>query len=512
MSAILQSAKRVPYGMRFIARETLASLRERFPDARDTAYAACIARLVYYRYLNPAIIAPETFDIVTTTIDVATRKNLAQISQVLTQIASGSEFSEDSPKYLPINEMVRKSIFQMTAWMLQLAEVPDAEAHYHAHEFLDVTVQPKPIYISPNEVYAMHGLLSKYQDQLSPSREDALRVILQELNGVPNIENDELKDARDKAITLELTNRFARVRDPQADEKALWVQAKRGVLAILRVQPAQDLVESLMKPVTEPEELRWEAIIADMDNEPANRRMPSTSGDAGYRLEDIRLLQFKEVKAHTIFYLLELEKRGKIMRDDGFQGILDAIASDIRSKHRKRLQRQQEVDSMMDALKHLNERKKYFQEQIDSYHNYVEGAMATMQRGKGKKRFVLPFTKQYFHLRDLQKSGKSPQFGSFRYSAKDLYEKGILLSVDQFSPRQFDKLDVIISSNKAGIFTMEVINNALGISNRIATADLRMEDLLQAQFENQASLSLFSGMVKVNLSLLLYQINKKFYV
>lgn len=512
ISAILQSAKKVPYGMRFIARETLASLREQFPGAHDTAYAACIARSFYYRYLNPAIIAPETFDIITTTIDVATRKNLAQISQVLTQIASGFEFSEDTPRYVPINEMVRRSITQMTTWMLQLADVPDAEAHYHAHEFLDATVQPKPIYISPNEVYAMHGLLSKYQDQISPSREDALRVILQELNGVPNIENDELKDARDKVITLELTNRFARVRDPQADEKALWVQAKRGVLTILRVQPAQDLVESLMKPVTEAEELRWEEIIAEMDNEPDNRRMPSTSGDAGYRLEDIRLLQFKEIKAHTIFYLLELEKQSKIMRNDGFQGILNAIASDIRSKHRKRLQRQQEMDSMMDALKHLNERKKYFQEQIDSYHNYVEAAMATMQRGKGKKRFVLPFTKQYFHLRDLQKSGKSPQFGSFRYSAKDLYEKGILLSVDQFSPRQFDKLDVIISSNKAGIFTMEVINNTLGLSNRIANADLRMEDLLQAQFENQASLSLFNGMVKVNLSLLLYQINKKFYV
>lgn len=37
----------------------------------------------------------------------------------------------------------------------------------------------------------------------------------------------------------------------------------------------------------------------------------------------------------------------------------------------------------MDALKYLNERKKYFEEQIDSYHNYVEAAMATMQRGKG---------------------------------------------------------------------------------------------------------------------------------
>jgi hypothetical protein len=47
-----------------------------------------------------------------------------------------------------------------------VANVPDAESEYHAHEFLDATVQPKPIYISPNEVYAMHGLLSKHLDDL----------------------------------------------------------------------------------------------------------------------------------------------------------------------------------------------------------------------------------------------------------------------------------------------------------------------------------------------------------
>lgn len=94
-------------------------------------------------------------------------------------------------------------------------------------------------------------------------------------------------------------------------------------------------------------------------------------------------MTFKEVKAHAIFFLLELEKLGKITRTDGFQGILNAIASDVRSKHRKRLQRQQEMANMNDALKHLKDRKKHFEEQIDSYHNYVEASMATMQRGKG---------------------------------------------------------------------------------------------------------------------------------
>lgn len=121
----------------------------------------------------------------------------------------------------------------------------------------------------------------------------------------------------------------------------------------------------------------------------------------------------------------------------------------------------------------------------------------------------MPFTKQYFHLRELQKLGKSPQFGSYKYSAQHLYDKGILLSIDQYSPRQFDKLDIVLSSNSVGIFTIEIYNNALGITNRVAFADVKMEDLLQAQFENKASLSLFNGLAKFNLNLLLWQLNKK---
>ena len=238
-------------------------------------------------------------------------------------------------------------------------------------------------------------------------------------------------------------------------------------------------------------------------------------------------MTFTEVKAHAIQSLLELEKQGRIDRKDGFQGILNAIAVDVRSKHRKRLQRQQEMESMDTALQHLAERKKHFEEQIDSYHDYIDSAMNTMQRGKGyvvsyvghcrgyvnaffrKKRFVLPFTKQYFHLRDLQKSGKSPQFGSFKYTAKYLYEKGILLSIDQYSPRQFDKVDLTISSNEPGIFLMDLDSCMLGNPTRLASAQLRMEELLQAQYQNQSSFSLFRGMVKVNLNLFLFQINKK---
>ncbi|KAL0579549.1 iqgap-related protein [Marasmius crinis-equi] len=518
VTAIIDSTRKMPYSMRYLARETLRSARERFPGASDEAYAACIGRIVYYRYINPAIVTPETFDIVNTTIDIGSRKNLAQVSRVLTQITTGAEFDNDSPSYIPINDYVREAIGKLTVWLLQVADVPDADTQFHAHEFLDATVPPKPIYISPNEIYTTHGLLVQYIDDVAPAADDALRTIIGELDGVPHFGSEELKDARDTAVTLELTNRFADVQDPHAEEKTLWVQAKRGVLAILRVQPAQDLLASLLQPVTDKHENDWEDIVeAELESEVIrthDRRQPSTAGaeSAAYRLEDIRSLTFRQVKASALSHLLELEGQGKISRDDGFQGILNAIANDVRSKHRKRLQRQQEMQSMNDALQNLAERKKAFEEQINSYHNYVKQSMETMQKGKGKRRFVIPFTKQYFHLRELQKSGQTPKFGSFLYTAKYLYEKGILLSIDQYSPRQFDKIQITMSSDTAGVFTVTMESSLLGVSTRIASEDVKIEDLLQAKFEQRSSLSLFKGKAKFNFELFLYQINKKFYV
>ena len=92
-------------------------------------------------------------------------------------------------------------------------------------------------------------------------------------------------------ITKTLTNSITL--DPHAEEKTLWVQAKRSVLAILRVQPAQDLLESLMRPVAEEDEQLWEEMLqAEAENEHTRqipRRQPSAgAADSAYRLEDIR--------------------------------------------------------------------------------------------------------------------------------------------------------------------------------------------------------------------------------
>ena len=87
-----------------------------------------------------------------------------------------------------------------------------------------------------------------------------------------------------------------------------------------------------------------------------------------------------------------------------------------------------------------------------------------MFRRSGCTRKVYPHTGPGSHgvragydgrMRELQKAGKMPQFGSFKYSAARFYDKGILLSIENYSPRQFDKLDVVMSSNTSCYRTMD---------------------------------------------------------
>jgi Ras GTPase-activating-like protein IQGAP2/3 len=98
------------------------------------------------------------------------------------------EFGDDNPCFLPVNDFVNNAVNRVSAWLIEgeyipfitlltfrtvdafcslVANVPDVETQYHAHEFLDATVQPKPIEISPNEVYSIHRTLSDHLDQLA---------------------------------------------------------------------------------------------------------------------------------------------------------------------------------------------------------------------------------------------------------------------------------------------------------------------------------------------------------
>ncbi|TIC59892.1 hypothetical protein E3Q03_03628 [Wallemia mellicola] len=514
---IQKSMKKMPYGLRFIARELYLALRIKFKNESEDACNRTIGQLIYYRYIHPAIVTPETFDVVPKVLDPLQRKNLNEIAKMLTQLAMGEIFSDENPYLTPLNDYILDASSKFIPWFGQVADAVDAETHFNAGEFLEYNTTRKPsIHISPSEIYDVHSILNQNLDKIAPTGNDPLRGILLELGGPPLPAQGELYEARKRAVSLTLANRNAQVdnpNDPQTHKKQLWLQTKRLVLAVLRIQPERTLTQSFITEVTEEHEHQWQLFVQkesslEMSRKSGIKDTTSPFLGSGYKINDIKQMRYTEVKATAIEYCLQLEKIGEITRKDHYQGVLNAIAVDVRNRNRKRIQRQKELNSMENTLKILDEKKDYLHNQQEAFNSYIETSMQTMQK-KGKKRFVLPFTKQWSHLRDLKHNGKRFKFGSYKYSAQELYNRGLLLSIHQVSPRQFDGLFITFSSDEIGVFKIDM--NLAGEPKPMASEDVRLEDMLQMQFENKSSIAICEGNVKCNLNVLLFQLYKKFY-
>jgi Ras GTPase-activating-like protein IQGAP2/3 len=126
-----------------------------------------------------------------------------------------------------------------------------------------------------------------------------------------------------------------------------------------------------------------------------------------------------------------------------------------------------------------------------------------------KKRFLLPFTKQYNHQRELERSGRVPKFGSYKYSLRALADKGVVVSWQGVSERDWGAINLTISCDEVGIFNLEGSRGHIQIPG--ASAQVPIEDLLQAQFESHQFMNLFENNLRLNVNLTLHLLYKKFY-
>ncbi|WFD35158.1 iqgap- protein [Malassezia cuniculi] len=499
LSSIRSDVRPMPYGMRYIVRELFNALQSRFPDEAFDKLLHGVGYITYYRYLHPAIVAPESFEVTSAVLSTVQRKNLVEISQVLTQIALGRPFGEEQPFLQPLNEYVEQAAQRYRRWIHMLVDsCPDPEIHFGIDECVDSSGIDKPvIYISPNEIYAMHALLCNNEESLVSSPDDPLFVLLEQLGPPPPVATSrELQAARDSEISFPLVNRLTRVREPDGDAKALMVETKRLVLAMIKVECSGSLLDTLIKPVTDAEEVAWQRVLA--------REPPQLPSDA--HLVDIHSLSYEELKAATLENMLCLEKLGCVRRSNGFQDMLNAIANDIQSKHRRRVRRSAETQAMNESLRKLAEQRRYMEDQIESYNSYIDRSMNAMQK-RSRRRFVLPFSQQFFHQRSLKAAGKMPRFGSYKFSAARLSDKGVIVSIESASGVPADHITLVISSDEIGVFVLEA-----WVSGVMAgSTTFRMSELLEAQYNNDECIYLLDDTFKMNVNLLIHLINKKFY-
>lgn len=404
-----------------------------------------------------------------------------------------------------------------------MIEIEPIETAFDIAEFNDLYARVKPtLYIKLTDIFAIHQLVANDVASLCSVHDDALQEIIRELGSAKSNEHELSNVSSSSEISLTLNPKFHDLEDPDAAVKSLFMETKRCVLYIIRVQTGPSLLDIMVRPVSQDDEQKWSQVVREelQAHRSGSKKRSAYTSEATNPLIDITTLSYMELKRTALENILTLEKTGRIRRDNQYQDLLNAIAMDIRTKHRRRQQRSKELEGTRATLGALDEKAVWLDQQLQSYNDYIEQAMVTLQNKKGKKRFLLPFTKQYNHERELQRSGRVPKFGSFKYSARNLADKGVLVSWKGFSERQWDKTNITLSSDEVGLFHIEGSVGSMMIPG--ASAVVPLDDLLQAQFNNCQFVNLFAeegengrtaseGSLRLNVNLLVHLLMRKFY-
>ncbi|KAI5458058.1 hypothetical protein BGZ63DRAFT_427348 [Mariannaea sp. PMI_226] len=503
--AVEDMLHKMPYGLRFVCLQIFEGLRQQFKREPPENLLQIVSNWLWRFYLQPAVTNPENVGVIERSLGPLQKRNLSEVAKVISQVASGRPFGGENVYLQPLNAFIAESVERLSQLTSELITVQDAESTFDIDEFNDLYAKNKPtLYIKMADVFAIHNLVATELQAIAPSRDDVLREIMHDLGNAKHNES-EMNAAGTSDIQMFLTPKLHDIDDPEAAVKTLFMETKRCVLYIIRVQTGTNLMEILVKPISDEDEHKWQMLLHEDFAAGSNTR--GAYSDAN--MIDVTLLSYAELKRTALENIMRLEKMGRISKQNYYQDVLNAIALDIRTKSRRRVQRQRELDGVRLTLSNLHEKAKYLEQQRKSYDDYIEQAMKTLQNKKGRKRFLLPFTKQYNHQRELERSGRVPKFGSYKYSARSLSEKGILVAWTGVGDRDWDKINLTISCDEVGVFSLEGSRGHIQIPG--ASALVPIEDLLQAQFEAHQFMTLFEGNLKLNVNLLLHHLYKKFY-
>lgn len=508
LNTLADNVESLPYHIRFAAREIYNTCKAKFPAEHEDRLLSLVGHVIFSHYLNPAIIAADNYGIINSALGPIPTRNLTEITKVLTQISMLKPFSRDDVYLQPLNDYIKTSIKRAKGIFHQIINVADLNQYYEMTPFVDLTSHGRPtLFIKTSDIFAIHSLVAHELDTMAPEPEDSLRMVVSELGALPNDASEILNIAKFTEVKLDLNPSFCKMDDPEAEINSLLVSAKRCLIYVLRVQSGPNLLEVLVSPVEDYHEKKYRGVLAEEAENREKKKQPQV-GDSG--LGDLESLTYRELKLLALEKIIELESYGKITREDNYQAILNSIALDIKSKRDRRLVRQKEIDEVRQTLSHLSEKETYLQTKLKTYNNYIEQAMLTLQTKKGKKRGVLPFSKQYFHLRDLQKTGQGvPKFGSYKYTASSLFDKGVLVELSGYTDRQYDKVTFTFSSDAVGVFKIEAAFGSVALPG--ATTEITLDELLSQQYNNRQYIPLFDNMVTLNTNLTLHFIFKKFY-
>ena len=261
LTTIIKGMDKFPYGILYISKILYTVLLEKFPDSQDKDLLKVVGNLVYYRYVNPTIVAPERFDILDKKCDQNLnndqRRNLGSIAKILQFAASKKGFGEESEHLMCLNPFIIECHDKFKNFFKKCTSVPEPEVQFNIDKYTEAVLIAKPtIYISLSELCDTHQLLLDHQEVVAPLSADPLHSLLISL-GPPSLcsllgaagsaPGDTCLTSLGKTeVCLTLTPGSGQATGNTTDSDKLWLKTKHLLLAILPAVQVQENCKSLI--------------------------------------------------------------------------------------------------------------------------------------------------------------------------------------------------------------------------------------------------------------------------
>ncbi|XP_049736749.1 ras GTPase-activating-like protein IQGAP3 isoform X2 [Elephas maximus indicus] len=387
LMAIISSVDQIPYGMRYVAKVLKTTLAEKFPYATESEIYKVVGNLLYYRFLNPAVVAPDAFDIVAVTaggaLTTPQRHALGAVAQLLQHAAAGKAFSGESQHLRVLNDYLEETHLKFRRFICRACQVPEPEERFAVDEYSDMVAVAKPVvYITVGELVNTHRLLLEHQDWIAPDHRDPLHELLEDLGELPtvpdligeNIAADGNIDLSKLEVSLTLTNKFEGLETDTDDTNArsLLLSTKQMLADIIQFHPGDSLKEILSISASKEQEMAHKRLMGRRQAceaqtpEPLRRHRSLTAHS---------LLPLAEKQRRVLRNLRRLESLGLVSATNNYEGLVDELAKDIRNQRRHRQRRKAELVKLQATFQGLSAKTVFYEEQGDYYSQYIRACL-----------------------------------------------------------------------------------------------------------------------------------------
>ncbi|XP_039973636.1 ras GTPase-activating-like protein IQGAP3 isoform X2 [Xiphias gladius] len=516
LKAITSNLHKLPYGLRYTAKVLRDALKAKFPEAGEEELYKIVGNLVYYRYMNPAIVAPDGFDVVDrsagSTLQPEQRHILGSIARMLQHAAANKHFHGDGYHLRTLNQYISQTHTRFRKFLLCVCDVPEPEDRFSMDKYSELLIVNKPvIYISVSELLNTHKLLLEHQEVLCADSTDPLRLLLKDLGSVPTLQEligesssssssadpgseSGLSQSCKMEVSLTLTNKFDIFNDSddKPDARGLLLSTKQLIIDVIRTQPGDSLSDILRTSTSHDQEVCHDWLMQQRARQDARtpekmKRNQSLVANSNLSLE--------EKKRKILRSLRRLEGLGVLRSPQTENQILQMIAKDIRQQRLHRQRRGAELLKLRQTLSSLQVKSSFHSEQVDYYRHYITSCLDNLTANSKST------TKKA-----AESKGKK-KLPALSYSATRLQEKGVLLAIEDLPLSQFKNVVFdIVPGPERGSFNVKT--RFLGVE--MEEFLLKYQDLLQLQYEGVAVMKMFDK-AKINVNLLIFLLNKKFF-